>query len=127
MLPQRAAALVDVANLLLGVLLFFAPWVFGFVSNVASENAWVSGAIIGLVATGAIIALDAREERLNLLVGLWVAASPWLLGFRAEMHLHFIVGALVATLALIEILIIRGTESADAELKTGELRPPPVR
>jgi SPW repeat len=109
MFPQRhaGAALADIANLVLGLLLFFSPWIFGFVSELASENAWLSGAAISFVASAAILAVDAREERLNLLVGLWVAASPWLLGLRAEMHIHSIVGGLVAALALIELLIVR--------------------
>ena len=103
---RRIAALVDIANLMLGVLLFLSPWIFGFVSQFASENAWLSGALISVVATGAIIALESRDERLNLLVGLWVAGSPWLLGLRAELHIHFIVGLMVILLALLELFII---------------------
>ena len=114
---RRVAALVDVANLLLGVLLFFSPWLFGFVSQFASENAWLSGAVISIVATAAIVALNTRDERLNLLVGLWVAGSPWLLGLRAELHIHCIVGLLVASLAVIELLIVhrRWPRSAPAQ------------
>ena len=116
MLAQRyrTAALIDVINLLLGMLLFFAPWMFGFVSTVASENAWLSGALISLLATAAIIAFDAREQRLNLLVGLWVAASPWLLGFHAEMHIHFIVGLLLVALVLFELWLNVDTEDGEA-------------
>jgi hypothetical protein len=116
MLAQRyrTAALIDVINLLLGMLLFFAPWMFGFVSTVASENAWLSGALISLLATAAIIAFDAREQRLNLLVGLWVAVSPWLLGFHAEMHIHFIVGLLLVALVLFELWLNVETEDGEA-------------
>jgi len=116
MLAQRyrTAALIDVTNLLLGMLLFFAPWMFGFVSTVASENAWLSGALISLLATAAIIAFDAREQRLNLLVGLWVAVSPWLLGFHAEMHIHFIVGLLLVALVLFELWLNADTEDSEA-------------
>jgi hypothetical protein len=115
MLAQRyrTAALIDVINLLLGMLLFFAPWIFGFVSTVASENAWMSGALISLLATAAIIAFDAREQRLNLLVGLWVVVSPWLLGFHAEMHIHFIVGLLLVALVLFELWL--NVEAEDGE------------
>jgi hypothetical protein len=116
MLAQRyrTAALIDVINLLLGMLLFFAPWLFGFVSTLASENAWLSGALISLLATTAIIAFDAREQRLNLLVGLWVAISPWLLGFHAEMHIHFIVGLLLVALVLFELWLNVDAEDGDA-------------
>jgi len=116
MLAQRyrTAALIDVINLLLGVLLFFAPWIFGFVSTVASENAWLSGALISLLATTAIIAFDAREQRLNLLVGVWVAVSPWVLGFHAEMHIHFIVGLLLVALVLFELWLNVDVEDGEA-------------
>jgi len=109
----RTAALVDIVSLLLGVLLFFAPWLFGFVSTLASENAWLSGALISLVATAAIIAFDAREQRLNLMLGLWVTASPWLLGFHAERHIHFIVGLSLVSLTLLELWLNEGAEDAD--------------
>lgn len=116
MLAQRyrTAALIDVTNLLLGMLLFFAPWMFGFVSTIASENAWLSGALISLFATAAIIAFDAREQRLNLLVGLWVVASPWVLGFHAEMHIHFLVGALLVSLVLFELWLNVDAEDDEA-------------
>jgi hypothetical protein len=114
MFAQRyqTAALLDVANLLLGMLLFFAPWVFGFVSDVASENAWLSGSLVGLLATTAILAYDAREQRLTLLVGLWVTISPWVLGFHAEMHIHLLVGLLLVALALLELWLDQGTAEA---------------
>ena len=109
MLAQRyrAAALIDVINLLLGMLLF-APWMFGFVSTLASENAWLSGALISLLAT------TAGEQRLNLLVGLWVVVSPWLLGLHAEMHIHFIVGLLLVALVLFELWLNADAEDSEA-------------
>ena len=116
MLAQRyrAAALIDVINLLLGMLLFFAPWMFGFVSTLASENAWLSGALISLLATTAILAFDAREQRLNLLVGLWVVVSPWLLGLHAERHIPFIVGLLLVGLVLLELWLNGDAEDSEA-------------
>jgi hypothetical protein len=124
MLAQRyrTAALLDVINLLLGMLLFFAPWLFGFVSTVASENAWLSGALISLLATAAIIAFDAREQRFNLIIGLWVAVSPWLLGFHAEMHIHFIVGVLLVTLVLFELWLNLDAEESEAIADDDALR-----
>jgi SPW repeat len=129
MLAQRyrTAALIDVINLLLGMLLFFAPWMFGFVSTVASENAWLSGALISLLATAAIIAFDAREQRLNLLVGLWVTVSPWLLGFHAEMHIHFIVGLLLVALVLFELWLNAAAEDGEATADQDAPGSSPVR
>jgi hypothetical protein len=106
---RRNETLFDVANLALGLLLFMAPWMFGFISDVATQNAWASGAVIAVVATEAIVAFGRWEEWINLLVGLWVAASPWLLGFHAEMRIHFIIGILVAALAAVELWIVHRT------------------
>ncbi|TKB76767.1 MAG: hypothetical protein E5W81_14995, partial [Mesorhizobium sp.] len=45
------------------------------------------------------------EEWVNLVVGLWVLASPWVLGFQATtaMTVHVVIGILVAVLAAIEL------------------------
>ncbi len=114
---RRTEATVDLLNLTLGMLLFLSPWTLGFVSNIASGNAWISGALISLAATAAIIASDTREERFNLLMGLWVAGSPWLLGLHAETHIHFIVGVTVATLACVELWLTRRTGHDGSRLR----------
>jgi SPW repeat len=67
-------------NLALAGVLFVSPWLFGFAEHqTASWNAWVSAALVALVAGIALAQLYPWEERLKAFVGLWVAASPWLL------------------------------------------------
>lgn len=97
---QRATT--DVFGLALGAFLFLTPWVFAFSEPAASWNAWLSGITIAGLAVAALAAYAAWEEWLSLFVGLWVAASPWLVGFLANslaLHLHLVIGILVAVLA----------------------------
>jgi SPW repeat len=99
------ARLCDVANLILGAILFFSPWIFGFEAGKPSDNAWVAGIIIVVLAIAALAAFAVWEEWLNLIVGLWTLISPWVLGFQgtSAMKVHVTIGVLVAILAGIEI------------------------
>jgi hypothetical protein len=50
------------------------------------------------------------EEWLNLLLGLWVVAAPWVLGFAAitsAMTAHVVLGLLIAASAAWEIWEVR--------------------
>ena len=75
----------DVANLILGAFLFFSPWIFGFDAGKVSQNAYIAGIVIAVLAIAALAAFAVWEEWLNLIVGLWVLVSPWVLGFQGTM------------------------------------------
>jgi hypothetical protein len=61
------------------------PWILGFASDhVAAPNAWVSGIVIGAVATAALTKLAEWEVWINFLLGVWVLVSPWVLSFLAR-------------------------------------------
>lgn len=94
---------VDIGSLILAALLALAPWAFGFASErVIATNAWVSGFAIAVVAMLALTKFAEWEEWINLALGLWVAASPWLLGFaghEAATWTHVVIGLLVAALS----------------------------
>jgi SPW repeat len=102
------AKFCDVANLILGGILFLSPWIFGFDAGRASENANIAGIVIVVLALAALAAFAVWEEWLNLIVGLWVLVSPWLLGFQGTkaMTVSVVIGAAVAIVAAIEIWII---------------------
>jgi hypothetical protein len=99
------AKLCDVANLILGAILLVSPWIFGFPSGAASQNAFVSGIVIAVISIAALTAFTVWEEWLNLIVGVWVLVSPWVLGFAGStaMQVHVVIGAIVAVLAALEI------------------------
>src|ERR671915_2575263 len=102
------AKLCDVANLVLGAILFFSPWMFAFDAGAQSQNAYISGLAIVLIALAALAAFTVWEEWLNLIVGLWAVVSPWVLGFQGTtaMTVHVLIGAAVAVLAAIEIWLM---------------------
>jgi SPW repeat len=101
------AKLCDVANLVLGAILFFSPWIFGFDAGKVSQNATIAGLVIAIIAIAALAAFAVWEEWLNLIVGLWTLVSPWILGFQGTtaMTVHVLIGAAVAVLAAVEIWI----------------------
>ena len=103
------AKLCDVANLILGAFLLFSPWIFGFDGGKITQNAVISGIVIAVLAIAALAAFAVWEEWLNLIVGLWTLASPWILGFQDATKattVCVVVGILVAILAAVEIWMV---------------------
>lgn len=120
--------------LLLAIWLFISPWVLQFGSALAAGangtangpaieasraawDAWVLGVIIFLVALSAVGRMDVRQEWVVLVLGAWVFAAPWALGFtplpKASWD-HWIVGALVFLTALWTLSGARTTAVAGA-------------
>jgi hypothetical protein len=102
------AKLCDAANLILGAVLFLSPWLFGFAAGPQSQNAWITGIVIGILSIAALAAFAVWEEWLNLIAGLWAIVSPWVLGFpgTTAMTVHVAIGIIVAALAAIELWIL---------------------
>jgi hypothetical protein len=102
------AKLCDVANLILGAVLFVSPWIFKFDAGRPSENAYIAGIVIAVLAIAALAAFAVWEEWLNLIVGLWTLVSPWVLGFEGTkaMTVTAVIGAVVAILAAVELWIL---------------------
>lgn len=74
----------DSLSLIVGVWLFFSPWVLGYsLLQGAMWNAVVFGLVIALMALAVLIAFHEWEEWADMAVGLWLIASPWVLGFAA--------------------------------------------
>ncbi|MBB3609914.1 SPW repeat protein [Rhizobium sp. BK602] len=94
----------DWANLLLAACLFISPWIFGFTAEMMpSWNAWIVAALLSVLATAALSVFAEWEEWANLVLGLWLIASPWLLSFAANtsaMWTNIIIGGLVAAACL---------------------------
>ncbi len=94
----------DWANLVLGVWLILSPWLLGFSGTPAATwNAVVVGVVVALMALLHLRGGPMWEEWLNVLLGVWLILSPWLLGFSGvgnAMWNALIVGVLVGALAL---------------------------
>jgi hypothetical protein len=117
---SKTAVACDVINLILGVFLFISPWLFAFAPGHESWNAWVFGAVIAVLSIAALSAFAEWEEWLNLVVGLWVIVSPWVLQFSGDsnaMRIDAIVGIVVAVLAAAEIWMAHRTPPRLTEMR----------
>lgn len=73
----------DWSNLVLGVWTFVSPWALGFAAstNMAARAMWILGAAIVVFAASAVYMHKAWEEVINILLGICLIVSPWVLGF----------------------------------------------
>jgi SPW repeat len=97
--------LFDAANLILGAVLFLSPWIFRIPTGAESENAYFSGAIIAFISLVVLAEFEIWEEWLNLMAGVWVMTSPWVLGFHGTKAatVDVVIGISVTLLAAIEL------------------------
>ena len=106
-LTDREDAAINGVNATLGVILLISPWLIGFATErAATWSAVIGGAVIAVMALAAFARLLEWEEWVNLVAGLCVAVSPWLIGFasvRAATWKHLAIGLLVAVLAAVEL------------------------
>jgi hypothetical protein len=93
----------DWINIVLAVCLFVSPWAIGFVADIVPAwNAWIVAVVVGIFAIATLAAFAEWEEWINLVLGLWLIVSPWLLGFAADvnaMWTHVFMGVLIAAVS----------------------------
>ena len=99
----------DWSNLVLGLWVFFSPWILQqalasgtAASSAATWNLYIVGIAVAVVAAGALFAFQVWEEWTNVVLGAWLFASPWVLGFSSSAVLMWnavVVGALIVILA----------------------------
>jgi hypothetical protein len=101
----RGEAVLDLYNLLLAVVLLVSPWLFALQNRPAKLDLWVSSAVIAVISLGAMAAYASWEEWANLLLGLWLVVSPWVVGFAHTRAMHFSIGigSAVAFLAALDL------------------------
>jgi hypothetical protein len=104
----RRETILDVYNLALGAFLFVAPWLFSYAYESARADDWVSSAIVVASSVGALLAFREWKEWVSMIAGLWVLASPWLLGFQhaKAMPVNVAVGLLIAFMSALELWLI---------------------
>jgi hypothetical protein len=114
---KRNFASADTLNLLLAVWLFLSPWVVGFVHvTPAAWTAWLSAIAIAIFAIVALAAFAEWEEWINLILGVWVLISPWVVqiaGQHKPTLALFLTGAAVAVISAVDLWLLHR-------------RPPPV-
>jgi SPW repeat len=99
----------DVVNAVLGVWLLASPWALAYQGETsAMGNAVVVGIALAAAALGAILVPRAWEEWTELILGVWMIVSPWVLGFAAQqtaMITAVATGVVIAALALWTVLV----------------------
>ena len=105
---QEAWAWEDWVDMVLGVWLAASPWILGFSDSdpAATRNALIIGIAVAALSALTFLAYSIIEEWVDVVLGLWLMASPWILasaGNGAVVADFVIVGALVVGLSGYEI------------------------
>jgi SPW repeat len=119
----RTRSWIDVTNLLLAGLLICLPSFFTSAGEAAAWNASVVAGLIGFNAGLALLGAPAWEEWTNVVLGLWVAASPWLFHFQTQAGStwsYLILGCAIAACAALQLwLAYRGPRPDHPGLSAG--------
>ena len=115
----------DLGNILLGAWLFISPWVMDYVLGMppAAKNSYILGLAIVIFAAVAVYIPQIWEEWINVALGLWLVASPWVLGFAHTRAMHFAIGIGIAITFLAALDLWLRYEAAEREaLSSAETR-----
>lgn len=101
----RSESVLDLYNIVIAAVLFSSPWLFRLSSGTAKMDFWITSAVIVVISLAAIFTYANWEEWANFLFGLWLIASPWILGFSHMRAMHFAIGigVVVAFMAVLEL------------------------
>jgi hypothetical protein len=104
----RRESALDLYNLVLAAVLLASPWLFTLTNRAGTIDLRASGAAVAVISIAAIVAYASWEEWANVLVGLWLIGSPWILGFTHTRAMHFSIGlgAVVTFMALLELWLV---------------------
>ncbi len=90
----------------LGAVILSSPAIARIVDNhYAMVNVIIVGVLVMVFAWQELMLLETWEEYIELALGLWLVASPWLFGyseFGLPTALHVALGGLVAAIAVVE-------------------------
>ena len=97
----------DWAGICLGIAIGLSPWFAGQMQDQAIVlNAIIVGLLVLVLAAFEFVSLRRGEEVAEFVCGVWLMASPFILGYAGFNQLaawHVALGALVALLAVLEV------------------------
>jgi len=96
----------DWVTIALGAGIVVSPWLAGTTEPlIVVWNTVLIGMVVGALGAFELIRLERWEEGAEILTGIWLIASPYNVGYGGALRtLHFILGALVILLALVELV-----------------------
>ena len=104
----RSESILDIYNFSFATFLFISPWLFAYKLEIAKIDIMASSVVVALTAISAILAYANWKEWLNIMLGGWLIASPWVLGFAHTRAMHFSIGIGIAVIfvAVTELLAV---------------------
>ena len=95
----------DIVSIILGAVALVVPAVMAGTDNTAMVvTSGIAGLLIIFSAALAMVNPQRWQEWLALACGVWLIASPYVLGFAGDLYtLHLVVGGAVCVLALLEL------------------------
>ena len=104
----RSESILDIYNFSFATFLFISPWLFAYTLEIARIDIMASSLVVALTAISAILAYANWKEWLNIMLGGWLIASPWVLGFAHTRAMHFSIGIGIAVIfvAVTELLAV---------------------
>jgi len=105
---RRSEQWQDAVNIILSIWLFISPWVLGYSGGQAQAwNAWIVAVVVFVLSIASLAQFQRWEEWINVLLGIWLILSPWILRFSTNSRPAanaIIVGIIVGVLALWNVL-----------------------
>ena len=107
-LKARREAILDAYQLAFAAFLFASPWLFTFANAKSGTDDVISAMLVGASSLAALLIFREWAEWINLGLGLWILASPWVLNFQipAATHVNIGVGILITYMSLLELWLI---------------------
>lgn len=101
--------LADTINALVVLLLILSPWLFRYSdASTATWSAVLTGTLLGMVVVARAIRSQNWQERAILGLGIWIAVTPWALGFGEVQNaagMHVTAGVIVAAMAALDLWV----------------------
>ena len=123
---RQSVKTVAALNIIAGIWLFVSPWVYNAYHNGSAWNSWIVGAVIVLFAAIRFSSPGTRAlSVLNMLLGAWTFASPWIYGYTGNS------GRFINSLCVGVVVFILGAFGSSMTRTAGHPTthgaPPPLR
>lgn len=118
----RRESVLDLYNLAFAIVLFVMPWFFTRPSGVTVIDLRACGVAIAVLSAVAMFGYANWEEWGNLLIGIWLIVSPWILGFAHTRAMHYSIGIglAVAFFSLLELWLVYDKTHFEPQAHAGE-------
>jgi hypothetical protein len=118
----RPESVLDLYKLAFAILLVVMPWFFTKPSGTTVIDLRACGVAIAALSLAAMFAYANWEEWGNLLIGMWLIVSPWILGFAHTRAMHYSIGIglAVAFFSLLELWLVYDKADLDPQPHAGE-------